>query len=129
MKVYVIEAGVYSDRHIVAVTLNKEDAYKLRDAAEEDDYYDAASIHEFDTDDYKIIDDQKKMYQVYIDQDSSILAFQEGRRGALLGIESSWFSKDTGHFGSNVRANSEEEAKKIALDRLAEWKAREEGVV
>ena len=33
MKVYVIEAGVYSDRHIVAVTLNKEDAYKLRDAA------------------------------------------------------------------------------------------------
>lgn len=128
-KVYVIEAGVYSDRHIVAVTLNKEDAYKLRDAAEEDDYSDAASVFEFETDEYKIIDDERRMYQVEIHKDSTVRAHLRGRVCDFIDAEGSWFFEDAGLYYFNVRANNKEEAKKIALDRFAEWKARKEGIV
>lgn len=129
MKVYVIEAGVYSDRHIVAVTLNKDDAYKLRDAAEEDDYCDAASVLEFDTDGYKINDDQRRIYQVDIHKDSTVHAHLRGRVCDLIDEEISWFFEDAGTCCFNVRAHNKEEAKKIALDRFAEFKARKEGVV
>lgn len=127
MKVYVIEAGVYSDRRIVAVTLNKNDAYRLRDAAEEDDYYDAASINEFDTDDYKIIDDERKLYHVFV-SDSRTIVYPKGKRFDLLGKEYHTCWPKVGTHDFDIRANSEEEAKKIAYDLIAECKAREEGI-
>lgn len=140
MKVYIVKVGLYSDSHIVAVTLNKEDAYKLRDAAEEDNNYhyflaaqndvdnhnNFASVLEVETDDYKIIDDQRRLYQVDIYSDSTVNVRLKGRCYDLLGVENCWVFKDARPCFFNVRANSKEEAKNIALDRFAEWRKKDE---
>ena len=141
MKVYIVTSGSYSDYHIDAVTLDKDQAERLAQAVT--DYgWDEGHVTVWDTDDFKIIDDGMKLYYVMIflnetGCDISRISIQETSpissltHQSLAFIDHSKFDESNGggniQFG--VRARDEEHAKKIAYDKFAEWKAQKEGLV
>lgn len=63
MKVYIVTSGCYSDYHIDAVCLDKDQAERLAQAIYG---WDEGHVAEWDTDDFKIIDDGMKLYHVVI---------------------------------------------------------------
>ena len=119
MKVYVIQQGEYSDRHIVGVSLDKERAKIIVKSVSGYDKYDRAYIEEYDTDDF----------------DTGLMRF-----GVNLINGLSWFDEKDLYqqYNKNIRicdkvyiiyAKNQEEATKIAQDMEAEYKAEKQGII
>lgn len=122
MKIYAIQRGCYSDKHIIACTTDYKKAKK-------------------------IVDIYSK-----VDEDTRLLTFEDGEEITLpmfevcieRGIcdkyyteEYEWVDKEYREFlgevlGTHIlyiRAESKEVAEKIAQDLFAEWKAHKENIV
>lgn len=121
MKIYAIQRGCYSDKHIIACTTNYKKAQKI---------YDIYSK----VDDTKILifEDGKQivlpMFEVCIERGICDISYtfecewkEEERRdfiGEILDVHLLY-----------IRAESREVAVKIAQDLFAEWKARKENLI
>lgn len=119
MKVYVITKGAYSDYSIYGVTLNKKQAETIRKYIS--DKYEEGMIEEYDTDDYKPLNEGKKAYEIHYNNGTrycrlmtyDVYAFNAKVRKNMYG-----------GYEVNVWAEDEEHALKIADDKLAEYKYR-----
>ena len=135
MKVYVLTSGSYSDYHVECVTLNKENAEKLRDLHQ--DNWDPWDIEEYDTDTVDVlVKPDKYTFNVTILMDTDMnvtriraeVCFGEIEFGVVF-VDRSWPNgKSRWKVQINVMAKNNEQAKKIALDKLAEWKAKQSGI-
>ena len=122
MKIYAIQRGCYSDKHIIACTTDYKKAQKI-----------------------------KKIYSK-VDNNIVILTFEDGEEIVLPmfevwisnGVcdkdntfETKWRDEEMrefrgeiwGHHLLYIRAESEEVAQKIAQDLFAEWKAHKENLI
>lgn len=119
MKAYVITQGDYSDYHICGVTLDEETAKKMQKYFS---YYGMAEIEEWEMDNYSQAWDGLNLYQ--------IIAYEDGRvtvrgnnyiRRDFENVVSYWHGEQ---YIVSVFAEDEEHAKKIGLDKIAEFKYR-----
>ena len=125
MKVYVIEKGVYSDRHIVGVVETEEEAKRICEIISEKKgskyFEDIASYEEYDTTKFRtnrlryIVteafgewDARYDDYDLYSQYKDSTCIYE----GAYV-----------------VYANSQQQAIKIAQDMAAQGKAEKEGII
>lgn len=131
MKVYVITKGEYSDYHICSVCLDKEEAERRLKLFSSD--WEDAMIEEYDTDvanEYEKLGDKivrvdgrkKWIVRVYNGMtniiSSEIDEFDVGSDNMMNTPSCSSY----GAWSVRVFAHSEEEAKKIAYDKIAEEK-------
>lgn len=133
MKVYVITSGEYSDYHIDAIALDKNEAVEkcatLNALVRGDDY---CYIEEYDTEDMKISMDGKTnmLFRIRVLKNGGWEEFKDGT--PVVEQE----SIKTKYYGSKYiicRAvlpadTTNEQAKKIMLDRIAEFKAKKAGI-
>lgn len=142
-KVYIITEGKYSDYHIVAIFLTKEEAQYYMNATK--GYSDSMEIEEYEISKtnspnidmrfwYDIIYcEAKNSFEIY----AKIAPFSLSNRKIppfdinLLNVVSpcNVFNTNKKHLEVLVRANEDEKAMKIAQDLIAEYKAKREGVV
>ena len=111
MKVYIIQKGCYSDRHIVAVTLDKNKANTLADVFSIHSYSDDVNISEYDTDDYDAL---SKGYYTYG------CSFKNGVliRIEIVDPEDEYYC-GIGDYDMKVIAKDYDQAAKIAYDTYA----------
>lgn len=136
MKVYVITSGEYSDYCIRTVALSREKAEQICAMlnSQKRDCSDAATIEEYDTDElqcdanedvglcYEAVFNYKTLKNIYFDEPFYSFARNEIKRGISgHGYEiliAATFPKDM----------PQEKARKIMKDRVAKWKAEQEGL-
>lgn len=121
MKVYVIEKGQYSDRHIIAVSDSPEKAEEIRAAVSGKYRGEEATITEYDTNQfansvfrYEVIEDYNDIWRVKYDD-----------------WNLNWQYPESCHAYADtyiVYAKNPDQAIKIAQDIKAQRKAEEEGV-
>lgn len=131
MKIYVITAGEYSDYHICAASLDKEQAEYLRKIYS--DGWDDAQIEEFDTDQNPVISALRKFYRVEVNADGTIYEAKECYVPAETPFRDTFTLSSYpiyGEYGltAQLEAKDLEHAKKIALDKRAELSASIVGV-
>lgn len=141
MKVYVITQGEYSDYGICAVSLDKDDAERkcalLNRNVRCGEY---CEIEEYDTDDLKVDTDEevKKRFEMQVDEKTGEIEWFIESYLTFDSIDKIFYSKKD-CFGCgkdrfiNVYATlpkdtTEEQAKKIMLDRVAKFKAERAGL-
>lgn len=136
MKVYVITSGEYSDYGIRAVALSQEKAEQICAMlnSQKRDCSDAATIEEYDTDEiqcgvnedvglcYEAAFNYKTLKNIYFDEPFYSFTRNEIKR-EISGhgyeiIIAATFPKDM----------PQEKARKIVKDRVAKWKAEQEGL-
>ncbi len=123
MKVYVIEKGWYSDRHIVGVVETEEEAKKICEMLKRTDEYDCDSVSygEYDTHQFKT-SRMRFMVEHYF-----------GDWRVQYDAYNLWdtYKDNTEDYEYHyiIYANSPEQAVKIAQDMEAEKKARQQGVI
>lgn len=129
MKIYIITKGDYSSYHICAVSTDKKKAETLRKAFS--DSWDEAQIETYESDEFLTeIENGFKLYDCAIkeDGDMSITTFES----SIDYIDSSNFKvkkyKMAPGYCVYVWAKDKEHARKIAADKIAEFKAKKEGV-
>ena len=125
-KIYVVTKGSYSDYHIVAATLDKEKAEKIKKKF--DSKYDECEIEEYE-DSETIL---KPLYIVVFDINRSLLHIRNRSTDAWSYYDKEHtkiyeYSTNAG-FYIYVSADDEDHALKIARDKLAEYLAEKEGV-
>lgn len=122
MKVYVIEKGYYSDRHIIGIVESKEEAKSIVDAIKFNQYdADSISYEEYDTLQFS---DKRFRYAVTRYSDSDWEA--EFDEYDLWSNYKESIRDYPDHY--IIYANSGEQAIKIAQDMRAEELARKEGI-
>ena len=118
MKVYVITDGDYSDYHICGVSLNEEDAKKIRDLC---GHY--AEVEEYDTEEWSPFLHNGELYSVNLDGEKCSVSKPSG--------SFDWYKDDINHvrkywatniFHVIVIAKNDEHAKKIGLDLIYQYK-------
>ena len=129
MKVYLIEAGQYSDTHVVGVATTRENAEAIKRTHDRAEAFYHAYITEYETDTYIPLIEGKTVFRAElstvdgtIDVDNAVFAYdvgdsgigvvREGMRSLIVEV----VAIDKGH------------AAKIAQDLFAEYKAKKEGV-
>lgn len=129
MKVYLIEAGQYSDTHVVGVATTKENAEAIKRTHDRVESFYHAYITEYETDTYIPLVEGKSVFRASLSTvdgtfevdnapfaydvgDSDIGVVREGMRSLVV----------------EVVAIDKEHAAKIAQDLFAEYKAKKEGV-
>lgn len=129
MKVYLIEAGQYSDTHVVGVATTKENAEAIKRTHDRVEPFYHAYITEYETDTYIPLVEGKSVFRASLSTvdgtfevdkapfaydvgDSDIGVVREGMRSLVV----------------EVVAIDKEHAAKIAQDLFAEYKAKKEGV-
>jgi len=121
MKVYVIEKGCYSDRHVVGVTETKEEADEVCKAITGKYKYDKASYTEYDTKQFQI--NQIRFQVSYLcnewEAEYDDYDFYEEYKENTEVYEDFYV----------IYANTSDQAIKIAQDMRAEKLARKEGLV
>lgn len=136
MKVYVITSGEYSDYCIRTVALSREKAEQICAMlnSQKRDCSDAATIEEYDTDEiqcdanedvglcYEAAFNYKTLKNIYFDEPFYSFTRNEIKR-EISGhgyeiIIAATFPKDM----------PQEKARKIVKDRVAKWKAEQEGL-
>ena len=132
MKIYIITKGDYSAYHICAVSTDKKKVETLRKAFS--DSWDEARIETYETDKFLTeIENGFKLYDCAMKEngDMSITTFESN----LDYIDSADFKVgkyEKGYmapgYGVYVWAKDKEHARKIAADKIAEFKAKKEGV-
>ena len=121
MKVYVIEKGVYSDRHVIGVTETEDEAKAVVRGLESSDRYDSGSVSytEYDT---KKLTDRRLKFLVDGNFDWRV---EYDEWGLYEDITENTMVYD-GYFV--IFAGSADVARKIAQDAYAEIKAHRAGV-
>lgn len=136
MKVYVITAGDYSDYHIIGVTADKKVAEKycgLRSGYDEYGFGFSPRIEEYDTDFLSYgADPNYKCYRVTAT--NGIFKAEEYDSGFEypedLGAVNAFKRKDGVHRAvTYCISKSEEQAIKIAQDRMARYKAAKANII
>lgn len=120
--VYVIEKGCYSDRHIVAVTADRQRADNLARLFSDD--YDSCSVEEYELDEAKT---ESALYTVRFMEDGTI-AVNRGEYEWHEHGDVADYPLDDSVMRVWVRASDEEHAKKAAQDRRAAYLAQKAGV-
>ena len=125
-KVYVITKGCYSDYHICAITLDKNNAHKLKRMLDDTMY--EACIEEFIVDETK---ENGRVYEIMFYEDkTSKVSIDEydgwGKVNEIPHIED-WHSDC--ELKVRLRAKDEQHALKVAQDEYALWKAKKGGVL
>ena len=123
MKVYVITTGVYSDYHIVGVTLNRKKAEDLVETMSRG--YDIPHISEWETDE---VDTLKKgtCYQVTLYENGKVDIWEK----SSFEIDEINKVLKFGNYSHEVLviAETKRKAKKIGLDLINIKKAKEQGL-
>ena len=121
MKVYVIEKGMYSDRHIIGVVETEEEAKKICNVISTNQEEDWVEYTEYDTHQfatgrlrYRVYDCGDEWEAIYDDYD-------------LLAMYKDNVEEYSGSYV--IYANSPQQAIKIAQDMKAEKLAKENGVI
>lgn len=122
MIVYVITKGEYSDYGICGVAIDKKRAERIRDFVSDGCYQ--AEIEEYDTDNFKQLEDGKKAYDVTIHDNGSVSCDSAGYYSADASSGREECYRFNNAYYLTIWAKSEEHAKKIAQDRVAELKYR-----
>lgn len=129
MKIYIITKGNYSSYHICAVSIDKKKAETLRKAFSNG--WGEAQIETYESDEFLTeIENGFKLYDCAMkeDGDMSITTFES----SIDYIDSANFKvkkyKNVPRYGVYVWAKDKDHARKIAADKIAEFKAKEEGV-
>lgn len=127
MEIYIITKGNYSDYHICTVSTDKKKAETLRKAFS--DSWGEAQIETYDTDEFLTeIENGFKLYDCAMkkDGDMSIATCES----SIEYIDSADFKvkKYEKAYRVYVWAKDKEHARKIAADKIAEFKAKKEGI-
>ena len=127
MKLYAVTKGEYSDYHIVTLTTNKSRAERL--AKLYSDRWGGASVEEYEE---ANVNDHRIPYAVYFYTNGHIAAYlheyDDFYRAERKTVLSNTSRNRTYDHLVYVLAESPEQATKIAIDRLAQWKAEKEGI-
>lgn len=119
MKIYVIEAGEYSNRHICAVTDNKESAENLRLLYTRK--WEEAYISEWDT--VQVPKKPDSYWHINVDFDGDVKSemyyFTKDQEAE---IDINQVNLEYRGYQINVIADDREQAYKIAFDKIAEYK-------
>lgn len=132
MKVYLITSGKYSDYHVDAVSLNEQEADRICATLNNNRPLDMfCEVEEYDTDDIKVITQEeiKTRFRMCVEcKDGEERWFDE------MGIVSENFNDiSVKRYGGSdkieitatlPRETTEDKARKIMLDRIAEFKAQ-----
>ena len=135
MKVYVITSGEYSSYEIQAVALDEKEA-RVKCAAlngDENRRYSQCRIEEYDTEDFKLPTDKTINLKFHIDvrvKSGEIIEFK-GFVPTTEEVNMECYD----YYGQAVECiavlpadTTNEQAKKIMLDRIAEFKAKKAGI-
>ena len=133
MKIYIITKGDYSSYHICAVSTDKKNAETLRKAFS--DRWDEARIETYESDEFLTeIENGFKLYDCSMkeDGDMSITIFESSIDYYIDSANFKVKKYKKGYmapgYGVYVWAKDKDHARKIAADKIAEFKAKEEGV-
>lgn len=126
VKIYVITKGDYSDYHICAVAIDKEQAYAL--AHFYSTKYDAAEVEEYDTEDVPDLTKGREMFYVVFDP--------AGNVNDIFDIDISHWDEqepfelktDPGFVRMYVQADNKGDAVKIGAERRAKYIAEKLGL-
>jgi hypothetical protein len=133
-KVYIITAGTYSDKHIVAVFAEQEEAEWFRDAQNEKAKWDSQECR---IEEYPIGADislaGKELYCAYEGVDNGIYAYGPCENIFEYANEIGVVTYKDFHLECYVSVDMncdepEKYAQKVAADLFAEYKARKEGI-
>lgn len=122
MKIYVITKGSYSDYHICTVSTNQKNAEKLQKIFS--DKWDQAMIEEYESDQYLTeTESGMELYKCVMEKDGTILADM-----SIISLDCMDDYDFQVRYLANkyivyVWAKDSEHAKKIATDKIAEFKA------
>lgn len=145
MKVYIVEQGEYSDRHIVAVFSEKEqaDLYKATrndSEREADDYIEVYDIYEFEVDETHlegtihyalkghIYDDESIHFETYITSVKSIKPELNEIKHPYRTHEFIIPVPDEVKYDKNWFLVITDKNKKVVYDTIAKLKAEQEGI-
>ena len=138
MKVYIIQKGEYSGRHICAVSDSYEKALEIAKLFREYDddgkefIYDRPTIEEWDTETFIPLTQNYKLFccidrdnneSVEISEEDVSYSFYEE-----IGIIIKKSSCGHYYYIAYIMAENQDIARKIFLDKLAEFKAKEQGI-
>ena len=131
MKVYVVTTGKHEDYHIMCVTLDKKVAEdyvngmnKARDEFGEE-YWKEFYLEEYDTDNFKHVVAGHVPYLVVLYEDGEHYVFRNDNNHSGIGAVSEY---GTNAHRAKVYAYCENNAIEIASKKIAEYKARKEGI-
>lgn len=123
MKLYAVTAGEYSDYHIITLQADEEKAQKIAEVLKRScfDYEETIDVEEFESDDWE--DDPRPVWLVR--------SYNGNIHDISVTGGTNEHTKIIRHAGIRldmVKAKTSEQARKIVQDRLAEEKARKEGL-
>ena len=132
MKIYVITKGEYSDHHICAVSEDERKAEMLRRFYSGDGRYEEATIEEYDTNLWLTeIESGFKMYCCRVDDDGIIEIVESALTLDYTSpgdFKVRYYEKQH-RYCLYVFAKDKDHAKKIAIDKVNEYKAIKEGII
>jgi hypothetical protein len=127
MKLYAVTKGCYSDYHIIALTSNKSHAERI--AKLYSNKWEDATVEEYEEGN---VNDPRIPYEVYFYITGSVAAYtreyNDFHRAEQKMVYHNTACGRTYTHKVCVLAQSDEQAMKIAIDRLAQWKAEREGI-
>lgn len=127
MKLYAVTKGCYSDYHIITLTSNKSHAERI--AKLYSDKWEEATVEEYEEGN---VNDPRIPYEVYFYTNGSVAAYareyNDFHRAEQKKVYHNTARYRTYTHTVCVLAQSDEQAMKIAIDRLAQWKAEREGI-
>ena len=129
--IYVITRGSYSDYHICAVASTQERAEQLRKMYT--DRYDTANIEEYEIDipsDEYYNKTPTLYWEVILKQDGDLIyirTYYDEPNQSVIIQEGRYNWRET-FIISNIQENTQEEAKKIAYDKRAQYLAEKFGL-
>lgn len=136
MKVYVITSGKYSDYHIDAISLDKDEAYRicatLNNNRPADMYCD---VEEYDTEGVKVIsqDEIKKRFEMCVEYKSGEERWFDEEGLVTENVNNISVKRYAGSDKIEINATlpretTEDKARKIMFDRIAKFKAERAGI-
>ena len=131
MKVYVVTSGEYSEYHIVGVTLDKQvaETFVNEKIGTRGKYGSECYLEEYETDDFQMVKEGCKPYR------ACFYGNENGDRWSWAD-ECEWRYQNVGlveadghgNYEVIVFAKDEDHALKIGAEKVAEYKARKEGI-
>lgn len=128
MKVYVITSGEYSDYHICAVAQSEKKANALKKLFDNQNYT-GAKIEVYDTKTYQT---SRPLFLALYDKQDKKLELLRIKEEEDPDLPNEREMNEIVSFGfflrTGINANSREQAEKIFYDRLAKYKAEQNGL-
>ena len=131
MKVYVVTTGKRADYHIMFVTLDRKVAEDyvngMNDARDiyGEEYWEEFYLEEYDTDNFKHVVAGHVPYLVELYEDGEHYVIRNDNNHSGIGTVSEY---GTNAYRAKVYAYCEHNAIEIASKKIAEYKARKEGI-